>query len=125
MSEDRSILHATPDEELFRHVHAVMAGINVMAAVSGTQDTRSGRDFQSLYQAFRLLEQRVTALEAERGRGNQSHLKCPQCGGLSLKVIATGSHPEFGDLGMEQHQVSCGYCSHTGHQLYDPTGYLR
>ncbi|HET6518992.1 MAG TPA: hypothetical protein VFG47_04125 [Geminicoccaceae bacterium] len=78
-----------------------------------------------LVTALERLERRVALLEAELAPHRSR--KCPRCGGLTLAVVATMLHPEFGFAGVEQHEVRCGAagCSHSDTRLYDPRDYLR
>jgi hypothetical protein len=74
---------------------------------------------------LKRLEQRVAVLEAELAPPHRSR-KCPRCQGLTLELVATGPHPEFGFAGIEQHEVRCGSptCGYRGTRLYDPNNYI-
>ena len=69
------------------------------------------------------LEQRMAAFEAELVPLHRSR-KCPCCHQLSLKVVATEPHPEFGIDEIEQHHVRCS-CGYQAFRLYDPRDYIR
>lgn len=76
--------------------------------------------------ALQRLEQRVAAIEAELAPSHRSH-KCPCCRRLTLEVVATRPHPEFGFAGIEQHEVLCSgpSCGYSAERLYDPNDYIR
>lgn len=69
------------------------------------------------------LQERMEALESELVPPHRSR-KCPCCHRLSLAVVETRPHPEFGPEGIEQHDVRCG-CGYRGSRLYDPRDFLR
>lgn len=73
-----------------------------------------------------LLEQlgeRIEILEAELVPPHRSR-KCPCCHRLSLAVVGTRPHPNFGNEGIEEHDVHCG-CGYRASRLYDPRDFLR
>ena len=69
------------------------------------------------------LGERMEALEAELVPPHRSR-KCPCCHRLSLAVVETRSHPEFGSDGIEEHEVHCS-CGYQASRLYDPRDFLR
>jgi hypothetical protein len=82
-------------------------------------------DVQWMTGYLKRLEKRVRALEAALESVDRTR-RCPCCQDLTLEVIATGLHPEFGFAGIEQHEVRCGSptCGYRGTRLYDPNNYI-
>jgi hypothetical protein len=74
---------------------------------------------------LKRLEKRVAALEVDLAPAHHTR-KCPRCQDLTLEVITTGPHPEFGFAGIEQHEVHCSStrCGYRGSRLYDPNNYI-
>lgn len=68
------------------------------------------------------LGQRIEALEAELVPSYRSR-KCPACHTLSLAVVATRPHPQFGTEGIEQHDVRCS-CGYHASRLYDARDFI-
>lgn len=69
------------------------------------------------------LGERLEALESELVPPHRSR-KYPCCHRLSLAVVETRPHPEFGTEGIEQHDIRCG-CGYQASRLYDPRDFLR
>jgi hypothetical protein len=80
-------------------------------------------EFGRLVALVMRLEQKVEALEAELVPLHRSR-KCPCCHQLTLVVIASRPHPEFGAEGIEQLDIRCG-CGYQASRLYDPRDFLR
>jgi hypothetical protein len=79
-------------------------------------------EFGRLLAAVERLEHRVETLEAELVPPHRSR-KCPRCHQLSLVLITSRPHPEFGAAGIEQHEVRCD-CGYRASRLYDPSDFL-
>jgi hypothetical protein len=80
-------------------------------------------EFGRLLAAVEQLEHRLEALEAELVPLHRSR-KCPRCHQLSLMLVTSRPHPEFGAAEIEQHDVRCD-CGYRGSRLYDPSNFLR
>jgi hypothetical protein len=118
----RSMRLVSPDEEARRFERMV-------EAMAGTPQRDASRtaspmlaEFGHLMEQVKRLEQRVEVLEAESVPSHRS-CKCPRCHQLSLVVVRSRPHPEFGAEGIEQHDVRCD-CGYQGSRLYDPSGFL-
>jgi hypothetical protein len=113
----------TSDEELRRFEGMVDA----MAGMPQREPTpRIGSptlaEFDRLLAAVERLEHRVEALEAELVPPHRSR-KCPRCHRLSLVLVTSRPHPEFGAANIEQHDLRCD-CGYRGSRLYDPSNFL-
>lgn len=56
------------------------------------------------------LNKRIAALEEKLAPATGK--RCPVCDALSLKVISSSPHPEFGFAGVKQDKMRCGSCGH-------------
>jgi hypothetical protein len=94
----------------------------MLDAVAGIRKVASSKGARFVAMLLRL-EERIEAVEAELVPRHRSR-KCPCCHRLSLSVVATRPHPEFGPEGIEQHDVECS-CGYQTTRLHDPSGLLR
>jgi hypothetical protein len=104
------------DSDRFQEMLDAVAGIRKVASSKGAR-------FAPIVAMLLRLEERIEAVEAELVPRHRSR-KCPCCHRLSLSVVATRPHPEFGPEGIEQHDVECS-CGYQTTRLHDPSGLLR
>ncbi|WP_157664427.1 hypothetical protein [Bordetella genomosp. 9] len=57
-----------------------------------------------------LLKNRIAALEAKLSPATGE--QCPVCRAPAFKVISSGPHPVFGDMGLKLDTMKCGSCGH-------------
>jgi hypothetical protein len=112
-------------DENVRRFDALLETIGGVARSTKAPQARppTASEFYRLVTLVMRLEQRMEALEAESVPLHRSR-KCPCCHQLSLVVVASQPHPQFGTDGVEQHDVRCG-CGYRGPRLYDPRDFLR
>ena len=110
---------AEQEEELFNRMLDVIAGAVAKPDSLPRVSPALKLEIQRLRSDIDLIEQRISALEAELVSRIR---KCPCCCQLTLNVIAASMHPEFGDQAVELHELACKRCNYRGHRLYDPAG---
>jgi hypothetical protein len=114
----------SPDEEerRFERMVEAMAGMPQHERAPRTASPKTD-EVDRLVALVKRLEERLEVLEAELVPVHRSR-KCPRCHRLSLEVVRSRPHPEFGAADIEQHDVRCD-CGYRGSRLYDPCGFLR
>jgi hypothetical protein len=121
-SPPRRLINPEEDARRFDALLETMASVTRRTKVPWP-DPPTASAFYRLVALVMRLEQRMEALEAESVPPHRSR-KCPCCHQLSLVVVASDPHPEFGTDGIEQHDVRCG-CGYQATRLYDPRDFLR
>ena len=110
-SIDRSVDEATFKLKLADLTEALA---DTKIALSEARETISEKDSE-----IRSLKEKLS--NATSGEG------CPVCQTGRLKTVSVGKHPQMGDVGLQERQLSCDNpeCNHREARMHDPNGILK